>query len=126
LSLCYNHVWTWYGRKTQANGTGQEGRPIHATEWREAATERFKRDVGWEESYINGGDEESERLFNYGVLAPHADTTPVDIFTCWDAWMAGWGSRRVEQGRRPELIGHGKRLFVTQMVRSHRLSLQFT
>lgn len=103
-------------RKQSTHTAGQEGRPIHPTEWKDTTTERLKRELGWGASYIADGDEESERLFNFGILAPPVDATPIDPFSCFDSRFAGAGSPRVEQGARPELLGHGKRLYITHMV----------
>ena len=119
---CYNLyalvILSSLARNTRDALSGQEGRPIHATTYKHATVERFKRDLGWPADYIAAGDSEAERLFNFGVLAPPARTTPLDTFSCFDSRLAGRGSPRVEQAQRPELIGHAKRLFVTQMVRS--------
>ena len=59
---------------------GQEGRPIHATTFKEAKTEQLKLDVGWTADYVSGGDAESERLFNFGILAP-----PLQCVSCLTA-----------------------------------------
>ena len=96
---------------------GQEGRPVHPFLWKDGVTERLKGDLGWSAQYISKQDQEAERLFNFGMMAPAPAVTPVDVFTCFDSRLAGIGSPRVVQGERPELIGHGKRLFVTNMVR---------
>jgi hypothetical protein len=96
---------------------GQEGRPIHATDLRHPETERLKSQVlGWDAEYVALGDIESERLFNFGILAPAPTVLPLQMFTCFDSRMAGAGSPRIEVSQRPELIGHGKRLWVTSMV----------
>jgi hypothetical protein len=106
-------------RNTAMVVAGQEGRPIHATDLRHTRTEALKSELGWGAAYISSEQEiESERLFNYGMLAPPLDTPLLEVFTCFDSRMAGAGSPRVEQARRPELIGHGKRLWVTTMVRT--------
>jgi hypothetical protein len=98
---------------------GQEGRPIHSSVWRHPRTERLKLDLGWGAAYSAAGDLESERLFNYGLLAAPPSFHPIDIFTCFDTHMAGPGSPPVMQGTRPELLGHGKRLFVVNMACYH-------
>eukprot|EP00892_Ulva_mutabilis_P002899 jgi/Ulvmu1/1260/UM109_0058.1 len=95
---------------------GQEGRPVHYQSIEDSTTEAFKQSLGWGSDYVKSDSEaEVERLFNFGMLAPPPSDSPVQVFSCWDSRMAGAGSPRVSVGEHPELVGHGKRVFVTNM-----------
>lgn len=50
----------------------QQGRPIHAKNYRDPSVYAHTKDpqFNWDEHYLNTEDLEAERLFDFGMLAP--------------------------------------------------------
>ena len=49
---------------------GQQGRPIHNRVYRDPSVYIFGAQLGWTQEYLDNDDLESERLYDYGLLAP--------------------------------------------------------
>ena len=77
----------------------QLGRPLHRNIFREGNVMRIAGSVlGWEKSYLETIDVESERLFDYSILAPPAPGNEILILKTWscsDLFVAGIDSPRV-------------------------------
>jgi len=50
--------------------TAQQGRPIHSRVFRHPSLYGYASALGWPDRYMDQEDLESERLFDYGILAP--------------------------------------------------------
>lgn len=50
----------------------QQGRPIHAKNYRDGSIYAYAKDsqFQWSKNYLNTEDLEAERLFDFGMLAP--------------------------------------------------------
>jgi len=64
-------------RHTSYTVTQQLGRPIHQTEYRGDSVASGAERLGWSPEYLAGPDMEAERLFDYSVLAPPPDISPL-------------------------------------------------
>ncbi|KAG2501286.1 hypothetical protein HYH03_001088 [Edaphochlamys debaryana] len=96
--------------------SGQQGRPLHATRFRDGDVASLALGLGWAPEYVAGPEElEAERLFDFGGLAPAHRPGGLTRSACPDGLLAGPGSPRVLGGsaaQRAVTSGHGKRILV--------------
>lgn len=92
----------------------QLGRPIDQTTFRGDAVYKGATELGWIDAKygLYGEDMESERLFDYSILAPPQQQIPFKIITCMDTRLAGAGSPVVYglTSNTADVSGHNKAL----------------
>lgn len=124
-------------RRTGILIAAQAGRPISSTVYRDPVMQQYATALGWPtagsststtstdslDQYMSVEDVESERLFDWGLLAPEPATSFAGLLqtvSCADTRVAGAGSARAVGWGADQFAtnhGHGKRLMVLPQVR---------
>ena len=91
----------------------QLGRPLHRSIFREESTMNAGREqLGWTKQYLERDDLESERLFDYSILAPptNVEGNLLKVWSCHDAHVAGVNTSRIMSPTitSKEVSGHNK------------------